>query len=139
MTFKVTPDTPLAALTVRQFQQLIAIELARFHRQPTDVASADDDTVQHWLKNETWAAGRVVDPLTQTEHVVIEHRPAVGEPLVHITARYRYWCQLIGQNPIGPKMLAIRLRGAGFDRIDRPGKAHARVWRRPLSQCRPSK
>jgi hypothetical protein len=108
--------------------------LSAMREQQADLVHKD--AVSLWLEGESWGAMQVRDPDGDLDHPqriqLGYHNPAHGETFEEVSARFRHWCQVVGQPPLGSKVLAARLRQEGFTRGDQyEGGRHVRVWKRP--------
>jgi len=90
------------------------------------------DAVSMWLENEPWTR-LVVNRVDSTEPLTVAaYAIADGEPFEDIAARFKHWCNQVGQSGIGTVMLAKRLKQEGFT-TSRPrgGSTRARKYHRP--------
>jgi hypothetical protein len=94
------------------------------------------DAVSMWLEAETWdrLTLRMIDaeqPITIDAYVEGE-----GCPFEDLAARFKHWCNEVGQSGIGVKMLAQRLKQEGWKqerpRVNvAPGRPRVRKYHRP--------
>ncbi len=84
------------------------------------------DAVSMWLEDETW--DRLTIRMIDLEHPISipAYDEANGCPFEDLAARFKHWCNGVGQSGIGVKMLAQRLKQEGW-RQERPGTGRGRV------------
>jgi len=99
------------------------------------------DSVSMWLEAEDWG-GLVLRRQDQYGDLAIPvYQAATGESFEFVAARFRHWCGIVGQSPIGPKEFARRLKQERFTshRPETPGqRSRPRLYLRPLERLQTS-
>ncbi len=93
------------------------------------------DAVSMWLEAETWdrITIRMID--SEQPHPIPAYDEVDGCPFEDLAARFKHWCNEVGQSGIGVKMLAQRLKQEGWTqgrpKAPGPGLARVRKYHRP--------
>jgi hypothetical protein len=100
-----------------------------------------EDAISLWLSSETWdiVEFRLADVRTPLR--IPAYDSEIGEHRDHIMARFKHWCGLVGQNPLGTRTVFQRLRQEGFTQSQVPVAGNrerrwfipAREWSRVTS------
>lgn len=88
------------------------------------------DAVSFWLDAETWDKLTIRRVDREDPLIVHPYQAGLGCEFEDLAARFKHWCNEVGQSGIGVKELAKRLKQEGFRRW-RPGvtAGQRRVWR----------
>lgn len=95
------------------------------------------DAVSMWLDQEGWGRLSVNQVDTVVPLEVPPYLHTQGEPFEHLAARFKHWCNRVGQSGLGVIALAKRLRQEGFTEGARVGKAgtrRPRMFHRPAAR-----
>jgi hypothetical protein len=93
------------------------------------------DAVSMWLEAETWDKVTIRRVDREEPLVVPAYDEVEGCPFEDLAARFKHWCNEVGQSGIGVKMLAQRLKQErwvqGRPKAARPGAPRVRKYHRP--------
>ncbi len=93
------------------------------------------DAVSMWLEAETWdrITIRMID--SEQPHPIPAYDEVDGCPFEDLAARFKHWCNEVGQSGIGVKMLAQRLKQEGWiqarPKAPKPGRPRVRMYHKP--------
>jgi hypothetical protein len=90
------------------------------------------DAVSMWLDAAAWDQ-LVIRPVdSEFPFTIPAYREGRGEPFEHLAARFKHWCQRVGQSGIGVKEFAKRLKQEHFHKHRPEGRAgKVRDWLLP--------
>jgi hypothetical protein len=107
------------------------------------VAQADlvhRDAVSMWLEAESWGERTIMPVDSPSPYSIPAYRHGRGETFEHLAARFKHWCQGVGQSGIGVKEFAKRLKQERLHRhrpSAEPGRTRDWLYLRPDDPANP--